>query len=88
MFSNFFSENRDVYKKMSKNFVKPERPQMTIWCQFACWISKATCEKHTEECVIIAFQDNCYTKAPQCYFKRTLPVFLHLIQDIYVLVYL
>ena len=27
---------------MSKNIVKPQRPQMTIWRRFACWIIKAT----------------------------------------------
>jgi hypothetical protein len=30
MLSFFFSENRAVYEKMSKNMVEPERPQMTI----------------------------------------------------------
>jgi hypothetical protein len=29
MFNNFFSENRAVYVKMSKNMVQPEGPQMT-----------------------------------------------------------
>jgi hypothetical protein len=38
----FFSENRAVGKIMSKNFVEPERTQMTIWRCVECWISKAT----------------------------------------------
>ena len=43
MFSNFFSENRTVYEIMSKNMVKPERPQITIWrMRVPCWISNAT----------------------------------------------
>ena len=29
MFSNFFSENRAVYEKMSKNMVEPDGTQMT-----------------------------------------------------------
>jgi hypothetical protein len=29
MFNNFFSENRAVYEKMSKNMVEPDWPQMT-----------------------------------------------------------
>jgi hypothetical protein len=41
MFRNFFSENRDVYKTMSKNEVETERTQMTIWRRVACRISKA-----------------------------------------------
>jgi hypothetical protein len=46
MFSNFFFENRAVYEIMSKNIVKPERPQMPIWhMRVACWI-KAT-RSHT-----------------------------------------
>jgi hypothetical protein len=36
-----FSEDRAVYEIMSKNVVEPERPQITIWRCFACWISKA-----------------------------------------------
>ena len=42
MFSNFFSENREVYEIMSKNEVEPKRPQMAIRWRVACWISKAT----------------------------------------------
>jgi hypothetical protein len=43
MFSNFFSENRTVYEIMSKNMMKPERPQTTIWrMRVPCWISNAT----------------------------------------------
>ena len=34
--------NRAVYDIMSKNMVKPERPQMTIRWRIACWIIKAT----------------------------------------------
>jgi hypothetical protein len=38
----FFSENRAVYEKMSKNLVEPERLQMTIWRPFGYSISKVT----------------------------------------------
>ena len=31
----FFSENRAVYDKMSKNMVKPEGPQMTQYGAYA-----------------------------------------------------
>ena len=41
MFGNF-SETRAVYDIMWKNEAKPERPQMTIWRNVACWISKTT----------------------------------------------
>jgi hypothetical protein len=37
----FPPENRVVYQIMSKNMVKPERSQMTIWRRDACWIIKA-----------------------------------------------
>jgi hypothetical protein len=37
----FFSENRAVYEIVSKNMVEPERPQLAIWRNVACWISKA-----------------------------------------------
>ena len=40
LYSITFSENRAVYEIMSKNMM--ERPQMTIWCRVACWLSKAT----------------------------------------------
>jgi hypothetical protein len=39
---NFFPENRAVYEIKSKNMVKPERLQMTIWRRVACWVIKAT----------------------------------------------
>ena len=39
----FFSKNRAVYETMSKNMVKPNRPQMTIWrIRVTCCSSKAT----------------------------------------------
>ena len=42
-FSKFFCfENRAVYEIMSKNVVQRNRPQITIWCHVACWISKTT----------------------------------------------
>jgi hypothetical protein len=41
-FGEFFSENRAVYEKMSKNMVEPERTP-TIWrLHVAYWISKPT----------------------------------------------
>ena len=42
MLSNFFSENRTVYEKISKSLVEPERPQIAIWRRVAFYISKAT----------------------------------------------
>ena len=43
IFSNFLFENRDIYEIMWKNFVGPDRPQMTIWpMRITCWLSKAT----------------------------------------------
>ena len=39
----FFFENRTVYKTRQKNFVQPDRPQMTIWRMgIGRWIPKAT----------------------------------------------
>ena len=38
-----FSENRAVYDIMSKNVMKLEKPQVTIWrMRVACWIRKVT----------------------------------------------
>jgi hypothetical protein len=42
MFSNFYSENRVVYEKMSKNVIKSETPHSTWRMRVACSISKAT----------------------------------------------
>ena len=51
----FFSENRAVYEKMSKNIVKRGRPQMTI-CRMrtACCIPKAT-NTHSQYVILTAF---------------------------------
>jgi hypothetical protein len=55
VFSNFFSENRAVYKIMWKNTVDPGRPQMTTWrMRIACWIPKVT-HTHSEYVTLIAF---------------------------------
>jgi hypothetical protein len=48
VFSNFFSENRAIYERMSNHLVEPERSQMTIWRRVACWISKATRAKASD----------------------------------------
>ena len=46
MFSNFFSEDRAIYEKTSKNMVEPEGLQVAIWRMLvACWIVKATREQ-------------------------------------------
>ena len=43
LYSIYFSENRDVYGIMWKNFAEPGRPQMTIWrIRIACWILMVT----------------------------------------------
>ena len=43
LFYTFFFENRAIYKKIWKNIVGRDRPQMTIWrIRIACWIPKAT----------------------------------------------
>jgi len=44
VFNNFFFfENPAVCEIMWKNFVRPGRPQMTIWgMRIACWIPKTT----------------------------------------------
>jgi hypothetical protein len=42
MFNNFFPKIATVYKLMSKNMVKSDRPQVTIWRRVAYRISKAT----------------------------------------------
>jgi len=54
VFSNFFSENLNVYKIMRKNIVQRGRPQMTIWrMRVTCWITKAT-NKHSQYVILIA----------------------------------
>ena len=78
MFSNFFQKCA-IYRIMSKNVVKPERPQMTMWQHIACGVSKAKCAEahacthvpslthtHTQEYVI-------HTALPwqQWFCKRT-----------------
>ena len=87
MFNNIFSENRAVYKIMSKNTVEPERPQ-TIWRRVACEsIRPRPCghppththtHTHTENYVIlIAFHGNkSFVNAPQCHVACTRPVVL------------
>ena len=42
MSNNFLSKFRAAYEIMSKNVVKPQRPQVTIWRLVACWISNVT----------------------------------------------
>jgi hypothetical protein len=52
---NFLSEHRAVYEIMWKNFVEPDRPQMTIRrMRIALWIPNAT-NRHSEYVIIIAF---------------------------------
>jgi hypothetical protein len=50
-------ENRAVYAIMSKNVVKPLRPQTVLRMRVVCWVSKATrapasIQPHTQICVI------------------------------------
>jgi len=55
VFSDFFFENRAVYKITWKNIVERGRPQMTIWrIRIACWVTKAT-NTHSEYVILIAF---------------------------------
>jgi hypothetical protein len=55
MTNNFVSENRAIYEIKWENTVKPDRPQMTIWCiRSACWITKAT-NRHSECIVVFAY---------------------------------
>jgi hypothetical protein len=43
LLNNFFPENRAVHEIMWKNFVEPDRPQITLWrMRFKCWMTKAT----------------------------------------------
>jgi len=74
-FNNFFSWNRALYEIMWKNTVEPDRPEMAIWrMRITCWITKAT-NIHSEYAILIVFhRKNGWTKAPQRYFIRTLPV--------------
>ena len=69
--------NRAVCEVMWNNNVEPDRPQMTIWrMRIACWILKAT-NTYSEYVILLAF--HCYigfTKVPQRYVVRTLPVLL------------
>jgi hypothetical protein len=55
VFSNLISENRSVYEIMWKNFVEPDRPQMTVRRKpIALWITKAA-NTHSEYVIIFAF---------------------------------
>ena len=60
---------------MWKNTVQPDRPQMTIGrARIACWKTTAT-GTHSEYVILTDFHcNNGYTRAPQCYIIRTLPV--------------
>ena len=73
----FLFEIGAVYEIMLKNIVQPERTQMTIWRMcVTCRIPKAKWT-HSEYVILTAFPLLiCYTKAPQCYVIRALPVFL------------
>ena len=52
VFSNLFSENLAIYEIRWKNFVEPDRPQMTLRRMLiACWITKAI--NTNSECVIL-----------------------------------
>jgi len=70
-----FSENRIVHEIMRKNIVQPHKPQMTIWrIRFVSCIPKDT-YTHSEDVVLLLFHcSNGYTKTPQCYVVRTLPI--------------
>jgi hypothetical protein len=49
---------------------------MTIWgMHISHWVSKAT-NTHSEYVILLLFYCNTCTNAPQCYVKRTIPVFL------------
>jgi len=53
--SIIFFKNHTVYVIKLKNSVRPDRPQMTIWCMhIACCITKAT-DIHSEYIICIAF---------------------------------
>ena len=40
---------------MRGNVVKPDKPQMAVWCmRIACWITKDT-NRHSECIVVVAF---------------------------------
>jgi len=48
-------KNPAFYVIMWRSLVKPDRPQMTIWCmRVACWLTKAT-GTHSEYVIVIAF---------------------------------
>jgi len=52
---NNFPQSLAVYEIMWKNFVEPDRSQMSIRCMyFACSITRAT-EAHSEYVIFIAF---------------------------------
>ena len=54
VFSNFFFRKAFCLWDNVKNFVQPDRPQMTIWrTQIAGWIPKAT-NTHSEYVILIA----------------------------------
>jgi len=41
--TTFFFENCTIYEIIWKNYIEPDRPQITISCvRIACWIPKAT----------------------------------------------
>ena len=70
IFNNLFNLNLTVYDIMSENTVEPDRPQTTIWrMRISCWVPKTT-NAH----LLHVHFNNGYTKAPECYVLRTLPL--------------
>ena len=64
VFSNCFSENRDIYEIMWKDIVEWGRPQIGIWrMRIACWIPNAT-STHSEYVILSAFSLQHWLREP------------------------
>jgi len=55
MFINIFFDNHAVYKKIGKNIVEPDRPQLSIWRMRIAWFIPKVTNTHSEYAIFIAF---------------------------------
>jgi len=77
MFSNFFSENREVYETVWKNMVQSDRPQVTASSVvIACGIHRAT-NTHAEYLILLLHGNNVCTNASKCNVICALPILLN-----------
>jgi len=76
MFNNvFFPKIVPFVRKMWKNIVKPDRPQMAIWrMRFPCRITKLKIQTHAQYLILIAFPQQQWLRERNIVVRYTFPL--------------